>query len=393
KIKSILNEYIKSFNSENVKKINFTYNQITDLSGILNFDWFYFIHKFDSEITEANFNYKPNFDSVEGKYILDELIAINDSIETIDFNKDWKNIYEYIKAVSDDAALVNILKKIIQYSKIIKRDDYLLKIIRLIYKNPFFESQKFSSNAKVVQDYIYSFQLEVKKAVDRSIKELKRAKIEDLLLDIFHKTAIVRLKHYTQRINDLLLKKGVLGIRYIDPLNYLKAFLLDFCKGEVKSRIDFLLIKGTWSTNSYSSEYSSLLVHFNKLSDMVIDFDNRCSDEERYGKSIRKLIFAVSHDPGARNLLKKVIYKIDAEAGQLIFDSIKIFNIAASKLKALIDDYNLKTPEIIIDFHKMRWEFPSDVIVDLSELTKKLNSFVALLKYFTKGTKETKIEK
>ena len=82
---------------------------------------------------------------------------------------------------------------------------------------------------------------------------------------------------------------------------------MDFCKGIIKSRIDFLLIKGTWSTNTISLEYSTLLIEFNKLSDKLLEFDNSLAEDEYYGKSIRQLAFVVTRDPGVKNMMRKTI--------------------------------------------------------------------------------------
>ena len=323
---------------------------------------------------KQNFTYNPNFEAIEGKYILDELVTLNDYIETIDFQKDFKNITEYIKIVSNDEGLVKLFNKFIQLCLVLKRDKYLNYIIKLIYKDPFFEHKKFSSNAKIVQDFIYNFQVEIKKSVDKVISEIKRENINNLLMEIFSKITVVRLKNYNERKNELLNKKGVSGFKYIDPLNYLKAFLLDFCKGEIKPRIDAVLIKGTWSTNIASNEYSELLIKFNKLAENLLEFDNLCSEEEYYGKSIRQISFAAGHDANAKNLLTKAVYKIDAEALKIINDGIKLFTFTSIKIKELIDDFNEKTPKIIIDFHKIPWDFPSKVNEELGEIYKKIQN-------------------
>ena len=386
-IKKNMNEYIKSFSPEIVSNINSTYNRLSDISNLITFDWQSLLHKFDSEIKETNFNYKPEFESIEGKYILDDLVVLNDDIETMDLDRDWKNVYEYIKFVSEDEGLIKLFNKLIQQFRILKKDSYLSLIIKLIYKDPFYKQKKFPSNLKIVQDYIYNFQMQVKKTVDKAIEDIKKEKLNRLLLEIFHKTTIVRLKHYNERKNELLSKKGVSGFRYIDPLNYIKAFLLDICKGEIKPRIDYILVRGTWSTNELSSEFSSLLIHFNKLTDTVMEFDNSCSEEEYYGKSIRQMAFAVSHDPNAKNNLVKLIYKIDSDVEKIIYDCIKVFNVTANRIKILIDDYNSKIPKIIVDFHKIHWDFPQKFTVEFTEIYKRLANFVSLLKYYVKDKK------
>jgi len=383
-IKIKLTEYIKSFTPEVIKRINSTYNNVADLSNIISFDWFSLMHKFDPEITEANINYKPDFELIEGKYILDELIVIADALETINFNNDWKDILFYLKSFSDDVNNQKVLKKLLQYIKILKKDEYILLLIKLIYKDPFFKPKQFSSKSTIVQDYLYNFQLDVKRVVELQLKKIKKEKINKLLSDIFGTTAIIRLKNYSQRTNQLIQKKNVSGFRFIDPLNYLKAFLLDFCKGEIKARIDFLIIKGTWVTSSHSQEYSRLLEEYNKLTDRVVDFDNSCAEDEYYGKNIRKLSFAVSHDPNAKILLNKTIYKIDQEAMGLINDGIRLFNQSAEKFKSIIDDYNSQTPKIIVNFHTLKWDYVNDFPEEFEMINNKLFNFINLLKYYTK---------
>jgi len=384
-IKQLLSDFVKSFDNDTVKSINNTYNQIVDISNLTNFDWFFLVHKFDSAIAEGNFNYKPNFEILEGKYILEEIIAINDYIYSINLNMDWKSVFEYLKAISGENGVVDLLKKLLQLIKVLKRDDYLLKMIKLISKDPFFKHKEFVSKAKIVQDYIRDFQLEVQGIVQICVKEIGKEKINKLLLEIFRTTVIVRLKNYSQKINDFLLNKGVNSqLKYIDPLNYLKAFLLDICKGEIKTRVDFLIIKGTWESNTKSSEYSAVLEKFNNLSDKLLEFDNRCSEDDTYGRELRKLSGVLKHDPKARLSVKKVLARIDNDAVKLLLEGIEVFTIGAGKIKVLIEDYNQKIPKIIIDFHKIKWDFSSDINKDLTEIYKKLYNMVNLLRNYAK---------
>ncbi|MBN2546695.1 MAG: hypothetical protein JXB50_12915 [Spirochaetes bacterium] len=391
-IKNKLAEYIKSFSSESIRKIDYAYNCIADFSNITNYDWLFLLKKFDSEISDLNFSYNPDFEIIEGKYILEDIITLNDYLVTIDFNKDLRYVYDYLKSSAQDDNIVNIMKKAIQICKELKKDDHLTKIIQLIYKDPYFTPKQFQSNAKIVHDYIQNFQREVKSAVDSTLKEIKREKIESLLLNIFHKTVIIRLKYYTGRLNDLLVKKGLFGFQYIDPMNYLKAFILDYCKGEIKSRIDALLILGTWSTNTASSSYSQLLEQFNRISDTILEFDNSCSEDESYGRSLKKLSMSMKHDNVALNTLKKVVIKIDSEALEILLDSIKVLSHMANKIKELLDDYKSKNPKIIINFTKIKWNFPEDPSEAFSALYTKIANFVALLKYFTKTVEPPKTE-
>ena len=67
-------------------------------------------------------------------------------------------------------------------------------------------------------------------------------------------------------------------------------------------------------------------------------------------------------------------------------ESIEIFTQAAIKIKALIEDYNKKSPKIIIDFHKIKWEFSNEIMQDLTDIYKKLVNMINLMKNFAKDS-------
>lgn len=387
KIKKMLSRYTSLFTPDAVRNINATYNMIVDFANIVNFDWIYLLHKFDADIAESNFNYKPDYEFIEGKYVVEEMLTLNDYLETIDFNKDSKVLVDYIVKISGDDGMEKILKKIVQGCRYLKKNDSFTKIMKLIQQDPYFKPKTFPSKETIVQDYILTFQQEIKRVVDHALKDLKKRKIERLLLEIFHTTVILRLKQYTDKLNELLEKKGIAGFRYTEPLNYLKAFVLDFCKGQIKARIDYLIIKGTWCTHSVSAEYSMLLEYFNSITEKIVSFDNSLAEDEKNGKSLRKLIFAANHDSNAKAMIKKLILQVDSEAIAIINSSIKVFIQTANKLKVLTEDYNSKAPKIIINFHKINWDFPDDFPTEMTNLYKKIADFIALLKYFIKENK------
>lgn len=380
-IKNNLSDFVKSFDPEQVKKINTTFNQISDLSNLINYDWFSMLHKFDTSITEGNFNYKPFFELIEGKYITDELIAIIDYLETLNFNSDWKNIIDYLNLVSEDKGINDIFKKFINLLKSLKKEETILMMIRIITVDPYFRPKQFQSKFRIVQDYIHSYQSEVQTRVQNSIKSIKKDKVNRLLIDIFQTTVILRMKHYTQKIDESLKSRGFQnGFKYIEPMNYLKAFLLDICKGEIKSRVDNLIIKGTWDTNLHSSEFSSILDGFTKLSDKIIEFDNRCSEDDHYGRELRRLMVAIKHDSRAKLLLAKIIDKIDASANNLINDGILLFIKSGNMIKSLLEDHGLKNPKMIINFHHIKWDYSKDFRTDMMEIYKKISNVVTLLR-------------
>lgn len=394
-IKTSLKTFISSFDHKAVNTINETYNQIVNLSYLISYDWFFVVHKFDSEITETNFEYKPNFEALDGKYVADDIIAINDYLNSINFNDDFDNVLNYLNQISSDTSLSDILKKIIHQFRKIKRDDYITKMIKLIQKDPFFKPKNFASKEKIVQDYIMTFQSDVKATIEECIKDINKNKVNKLLMEIFNTTVIVRMKNYSSRINEFLLSKGIGGgLKYVDPLNYLKAFFLDICKGEVKPRIDLLIIKGTWESNALTSKYTQLLDNINKMSAKIIEFDDKCSDDGVFGKELKRYAGVLKHDKNAQAAVRRAMISVDGEALNIMVESINLIIDIGKSIQILIEDHNNKNPKLIINFHKIKWDFVSSFNNDMVSMYKKMSNMVALLKrYVTDKPKTPPAEK
>jgi len=391
KVKDQLKIFVQTFDNDTVNRINMTYNQIINLSYLISFDWFFILHKFDSNISETNFSYTPVFENLEGKYISDDIISINDYLTSIDLNQDYGNVFTYLNQISQDTSLTEVLKKLIHKLKDLKRGDSLIKIIKLIIQDPFFKAKNFSSKERIVQDYVSGIQLEVRNAVEDSIKEINKNKVNKVLQEIFNTTTILRMKNYSNKLNEFLLSKGVGGgLKYVDPLNYIKAFILDICKGEIKTRIDFLIIKGTWESNTLAGKYTGLLEKINKFSARVIEFDEKCAEDGYFGKELRKFSTVLKHDKNAQSTLKRSMANVDSEAMQIIIDCIDLLIEIGKEMKSLVEDFNQKNPKQIINFHKLKWDFNNDFNTDMANIYKKLSSMVSLLKkYVVEKPKDT----
>ena len=61
--------FISYFDNKRAAEINHTYNQICNLSSLICYEWYFFIRKFDSSISESNLTYSQSFSALEGKYV------------------------------------------------------------------------------------------------------------------------------------------------------------------------------------------------------------------------------------------------------------------------------------------------------------------------------------
>ena len=208
--------------------------------------------------------------------------------------------------------------------------------------------------------------------------------MNDLVSQIFNTSIISRMKNYSSKMSDFLTNKGVPStLDYIDPLNYIYAFLVDICQSEIKDRIDVLVIKGEWKTSETSREFVAVLDEINKMIRKVMDFDIRCGEEGVYGKDLRRHSVVVK-DSATKASIRRTVDEINGEALELINETIVLCVEIGKALKALIEDYNLSVPILIVNFKKIKWTFNDDFNTDMVMIYKKVANMVNVLKRYLK---------
>ena len=380
-----LKQFISYFDNKKTAEINHTYNQICNLSNLICYEWYFFIRKFDSSISESNLTYSPSFVPLEGKYVNEDLIVINDELNSVNLNEDFENVFHYLEEVSHDKGICTCLRKTIDNMKKLKNHGCMTKMICLITEDPYFKPKSFSTNEKILTDYLKKIQDLTKQTLKEVVAILNRDKVNDLVSQIFNSTIISRMKNYSPRMADFLVSKGVPStLDYIDPLNYINAFLIDICQSEIKERIDVLVIKGEWKTSDTSREFVAVLDDINKMVKKVSDFDARCADDGAYGKDLRRHSVVVK-DSAAKASVRRTVDEINNEALELINETIVLCVEIGKTLKTLIEDYNLNVPILIVNFKKIKWTFGDDDFnSDMVAIYKKVANMVNVLKRYAK---------
>ena len=136
---------------------------------------------------------------------------------------------EYLKLASEDEGLIKIIKKIIQKANNLKKGGYLNMMIQLIYKDPFFKPKIFSSDAKIVQNYIDNFQIDIKNVVDK-VPAIRLSRKEAVLKasDVF----LSKLNEKEKEIPAFLKKKFLFSNTRTDH-NLVYELFLELKKNEV----------------------------------------------------------------------------------------------------------------------------------------------------------------
>jgi hypothetical protein len=170
-------------------------------------------------------------------------------------------------------------------------------------------------------------------------------------------------------------------------MNYLKAFLVDFCKKDIREISDVLLIRGKWSTNISSQQLSEAFYGLMSTADALIAFDEKLSDEGSRGATFAKLLKRRDADKSNIPLLRKELKEVNDEALRLINTTGTHLVSIAKSFKLVYEDYQKKPHELLTNWKELEGLIEGGVVPRVTETYKKCYYFVQLLQCYVKKDK------
>ena len=200
-------------------------------------------------------------------------------------------------------------------------------------------------------------------------------------MQIFGTADPQNLKYYVSSFNPILEKKDLTLLEYTEPLNYLKTFLVEFVKSDIREFYDVVVIRGQWDASlsaPFSNSYQELL----KTSDEITAFDEAFSEEGSMGIKIKTLLPKTAHDAGAENIINRVVSDANEQARNYIIQSAQNLVTIGKTIKQLIEDYSLSKPILVANWKELE-KFIETPMKEFSvNIYKKIYLFVQLLQTY-----------
>lgn len=380
-----LNEFSAEFTAERTAKTENIYHAYTIFRDFCSYDYYVLLKKFSSKIQENQFGTVPVFEKINAEYVVDDLkdfVAVAYLIT--DESIQWNALFEFLKN-SRNAEVMNVgsWKKLIAKVKSIQASDTFELMLRHISQNPDYHTENNSTYETIVGDYVDKIEDDTRQILDKLNAEQKESKANSLCEQIFGTTEIDSLKNYNTSLNSVLEKKDLNIFTYAEPLNYLKSFLLEYVKTDIRQFFDVVVVRGQWDTGlaqPISNAYQELL----KTSDEITVFDNDMNEEGPLGSKIKTLLPKTAHDPGAENIINRVVSDANERAKDYLLSSTQNLVIIGKTLKQLIEDY-LKPKPVLVQNWKELERFLEHPMKEFSvNIYKKIYLFVQLMQQYLK---------
>jgi Family of unknown function (DUF5312) len=385
KLKEQMVSLYAAFDSEKVKQINGKYNLLKIFLQFIHYDYYFLLKKFDSGLPERDFIYNPRFEAINGEYIGDDLKDFLEVAALVDRSQPWGELLDDLQIYREmpvvDAAQ---WKKTVRSVAEIKSSLVLELIIRHIDRDPYYKAKLYRPNEHIVEEYLSKIKTGTELTVQKILKERRSGKIEQILMQVFGTVAISRMKNYTEKNNVTFSKKMMAGFAHVSALNYLKAFLLDYFKKDIREVVDQLLIRGKWSTNLMSQQLSDAFHTVMNISDQLIKFDDSLGDEGDRGIALRNSAKRADRDAASLKNLREQLKKMNDEALQMIQVSAQNLIVVGKSLKVVIEDYDHKPHELILNWKEIDTASDNQIRSRLADVYKRIYYFIQLLQFFAK---------
>ncbi len=381
--------FFAAFDGTRVRSTDSCYNAILSFVQFVNFDYFFLLKKFDSNLSERNFTYHPKFEPIRTEYVGDDLKDFLEVLLAIDLDQDWKPIFASLKVFKGvEVVAHDQWAKLVSQLKELNRSSVLELMVRHIDKNPAWQPVVRRPDERIVEPYLQKLKTQTEVSIQKILQEKRNAKIDELAVAVFGTPAVARMKNYTDKANIVFAKKMLGGYTQVQGMNYLKAFLLDCFKKDIRELVDLFLIRGQWSTNLLSQQLSEGFHELMGVSEKLLAFDDALADDGEVGARLRTLMAKADRDKEQIKHLRILLKGINDDAQRMINAAAQGLISIGKNLKNVLEDYQRSPHELIINWKEIEFASERPIADRVTEIYKKIYYFVQLMQFFSKTGEE-----
>ncbi len=385
-IKDDLQALYGDFTKDKVDEIDEAYTMFMRFTAFCNFDFYFMLKKFDSNLQEQVFSTPPRFDAIRAEYIKEDLADFAVVAAPILQPTNWANVFTILKRTKGiEPPAGNTWNKILNRINDFFNSSALEMLLQLLNSDPFYQLKYDSKTEHIVDAHLEKIRNDAESLIRKIQNEKENSKINDLLTQLYGTTAVIRLKNYVEQRSVDFERRSVGSFTYFNPLSYLKAFLLDYFKKDIREISDLVLVRGQWSIQSSSTTMSNAYHALLEISNQITAFDDSLGEGGEVGTKFKTLIPRSGRDKEASRILRGLVRTANESAKVFLVEAANNFVIYARHLKLLIEDKDKTRPELLANWKELD-AASDDPIRDLCIAAyKKIFLFISLMQmYLTK---------
>jgi hypothetical protein len=256
-------------------------------------------------------------------------------------------------------------------------------VVQHLEEDPFYKPEAKGREERIVDEYLSQLKIKIDSVVRNTVNSRRTEKRESMTRKIFGKVAMSKLTNYTEEANRRFSRRTLPGYTHTVPLGYLKAFLLDYYKKDVKELVGLLLIKGNWIGNNVSGPLSDAHQQLLMISKQVLEFDDSLGEDEELGMIVKNANLKAIRNKNSITALAKLLNGINETANDLISRGAQNLVAVGKVLRSLLEDSKRQPSELIHNWPEIDGLSEPDISGRLIGVYNKLYLFIQLLRMIT----------
>ena len=384
-VKRDLSAFTAAFDNTVVNGIDNCYNAIIALINFVGFDFFFLVKKFDPNISERNFSYQPKFQGVKVSELAEEIKDFMEYSASVELDRDWKAALGVLKTYKEgmDVVSPDQWNKVIRLLKDLSRSRIFELIIQHSSGDPLWQAVPKYPNEGVADTVLDAKKAEIEGALNKIQNDKRSAQIDQLAKTVFGSAEVERLANYTAKASEVFYKKNFDGFTKAAGLNYLKAYLLDFYKKEIRELCDLLLVRGQWTSNVLSQPMSESYHEVMGLADKLTAFDDALGDKGEHGSRLKQCLLKVDRDKGQGKYIRIILKTVNNAAQRMINTASTGLITMGRNFKSLLEDMQKKPAELVMNWRELESASEEPLAKRITEDYKRMYFFVQLLQFYT----------
>lgn len=382
-IKNRENQLFSDFDASVINRIDTLYTQLMLFKSFCSFDYYFMLRKFASTMRELDFSNPPQFEAINGKYILDDLKDFISVAWLVTSHDSWGDLFILLKKMREiEPVAQNTWIKLVSRLREIQKSRVFEMMLKLIQQDPSYEFPLRDSLEHITENFLNRIREQSTKTINQLKLEQKTSKIDSLVVSVFGTTTVVRMKNYTEEQSLMFERRNLGAFAYHQPLNYMKAFLLDYIKKDARELADLVLVRGKWTTTTLSKTMSDSYHALLELSSQIVEFDETLADSAPLSVKLKNLLSRCERDKEASNVLHTVLGDINNNARDLLVQGTQNLILFAKNIKMILEDHQKTTPELLINWKELEHYSEKPLNVLGVEVYKQMYQFVTLIQSF-----------
>ena len=383
-VKYRVDSFANEFTDQKIMQIENLYRKFNEFKNFVGFDFYFVVKKFASNIREHSFDIEPTFAPLSGNYISEDLREFISVAWALQMDTSWDDMFKLLKEIrGTDVIVPQVWKKVINRLRTIKEKRVFEYMIQLIDENPNYSEKIPSENSNIVEEYINAFRKQTESAIKKIQDDVKNTKVDYFLKQVFGDEPPPSMKYYTTQASQAYASRGLPGYTYAQPLGYLKSFLLNYTKKDMRELCDILAIRADWTNAPLSKPMSEGLHDLLEIADQLVEFDERFDEGKDIGLKLKTHLPRVERDKDAKDICKTILKDANNMAAEFLINATNAYIAYAKVVKMALEDF-MKFPksELILNWKELDRYSEGQLRNSSVAIYKKIFAFVSLLQQF-----------